>query len=253
MGMLSEIWDFLRKKKNLAVVCAIAAGGWAVFTYFHDEKRVSSDHGSIAIGGHANNSTIVVNNGLGRDELRELLQTVAAEKGVPEEPLRAVLQRLGEAEVPREDIPARLSAKADELIALQEQLARIGDNRPEYAELRRRALARIDAGDFAGARQALASARDLARQARTDAARDEAELLADEARIDRLNLDYRAAAENFSRAAALMAGIDPYEQWKYLLRQADELYDQGNEFGDNPALTEAIETYRWALSLISRQ
>jgi Domain of unknown function (DUF4062) len=83
------------------------------------------------------------------------LTETAEAKGVPEEPLREVLKRLGETEVSEAEIPNRLAKAADELLRLRADLARLSNDRPESAAIRARATAAISKGDFAAARAAL--------------------------------------------------------------------------------------------------
>jgi hypothetical protein len=66
--------------------------------------------------------------------------------------------RLGEKQVPAEEIPARLADAADELIRLREELTRLRSDRPELAPFRTSALALINQGKFDAAR-AITSAR----------------------------------------------------------------------------------------------
>jgi hypothetical protein len=181
---------------------------------------------------------------------RELLEAIARDKGVEIAPLQAILAKLGDAGVPDYEIPARLDTAADELIELRRQLARLTNDRPEFALIRRQALAYIDQGEFEAARAALGRGREAARELREDVSRNEAEFLADEARIDHLQLSYRVAAEKYAQAAALVTSFDRNVEWGYLLKQADELYTQGQQFGENPALLEAIGIYHFALTLV---
>ena len=74
---------------------------------------------------------------------------------------------------------------------------------------------------------------------------------AERAGAARLRLNYRAAAAHFAEAATIVANDDD-ATWNYRLSQADVLYDQGSEFGDNAALAEAIGAYRDALRLVPR-
>jgi hypothetical protein len=46
-----------------------------------------------------------------------------------------------------------------------------------------------------------------------------------------------------------MENVDQQQQWEFLLAQANELYSQGDEFGDNVALSEAIVVNRKGLLL----
>src|SRR5262249_47690231 len=76
--------------------------------------------------------------------------------------------------------------------------------------------------------------------------------LAQEARVDHLQLAYRSAAAKYAEAAGIMAALNRQKEWEFVLAQADELGSQGDEFGDNAALMEAIAVYRNGLSLAPR-
>ena len=215
------------------------------------EPSVTADHGSMAAGRDINFF------GLDEDGVRRVLQEelarIAGEKGVPIAPLRAVLEKLGAAEIANEDIPKRLAAAADELLVLRQELQRLRNDRPELAVIRDEALALIDAGNLDAARAALDRGREAARASREETSRNEAEFLADVARIDHLQLAYRSAAQKYAEAATLVAPFDRDAAWQYVLQQADELQAHGNEFGDNQALVEAIGVYRGVLTLVSRE
>jgi tetratricopeptide (TPR) repeat protein len=154
---------------------------------------------------------------LGRLVAEQLFGSTAAEtaeaKGVAEAPLREVLKRLGETEVAEAEIPDRLAKAADELIRLRADLERLRNERPEFAAIRARASALIDKGDFDAARAVLNEGRERARARRREIAqsleeisRSEAGFLADEARVDRLQLNYDAACSKFAEAASLDLG-----------------------------------------------
>ncbi|MFO1102433.1 MAG: tetratricopeptide repeat protein [Methylocystis sp.] len=185
--------------------------------------------------------------------IEALADRVAREKGVLVEPLQAILAKFREAGVAPETIPTRFEAKADELVDLRRQLARLSNERPELSAIRESALALIERGDFDAARAALARGREAARALRVDARRSEAELLADEARVDNLQLAYRAAASKYAEAARLVADFDSEGNVNWLLARAVELYAQGDEFEDSAALVDAVAAYRVALMKISRQ
>jgi hypothetical protein len=68
--------------------------------------------------------------------LAEILARVSADKGVPSAPLRAVLERLGEGNVPVEEIAARLAAKAEEYLALKQQWTKVADTHPDVTAVR---------------------------------------------------------------------------------------------------------------------
>jgi predicted translin family RNA/ssDNA-binding protein len=142
---------------------------------------------------------------------------------------------MGEAGVRDEEIPKRLDKKADELIKLREEIARLRRGPAELASLAEQAETLINKGDLDGARTALGEGRTAARSLREQSARYEADFLAQEARVDHLQLAYRSAAVKYGEAASLVAGVDQQKQWKFVLGQANELNNQGDEFGDNAA------------------
>ena len=178
----------------------------------------------------------------------ELSRALAAKNGIPVQPLMAVLRRFGELDVRQEDVARLLSEKADEYLALREQLQSLA--LPEVESIRRKALQHLDDGDFDDARLLLQRAREPYRTQREKNARAEAALLADEAKIDGLELRYQAAAEKYEECAAIMH-FDPDGKASYLEQQADRLFDQGNELGDNSALERALAVHEELLRMYS--
>jgi tetratricopeptide (TPR) repeat protein len=85
-----------------------------------------------------------------------------------------------------------------------------------------------------------------------DRAHGRAALLAERGRIARLQLHYREAAGFYQRAAEAVA-FDVWATSHYPLDAAHAYYTQGEEFGDNDALREAIASYRSALDLVPRE
>jgi tetratricopeptide (TPR) repeat protein len=146
------------------------------------------------------------------DIFERILIGIARQTGIPQAPLREVLKRLGETEVAEAEIPDRLAKAADELLRLRADLERLSNDRPEFAAIRARAVALIDEGDFDIARAALNDGRLRARALREDASRTEAGFLADEARVDRLQLNYDAACAKLAEAARL----DPDNFWLWI-------------------------------------
>jgi hypothetical protein len=65
-------------------------------------------------------------------------------------------------------------------------------------------------------------------------------------------LQYPAAAEHFKQAAALVPSGHPDQTADYLHDQADALYSQGGERGDNTALRQSIETWQLVLQYRGR-
>ena len=159
------------------------------------------------------------------------LSETAEAKGVAEAPLREVLKRLGETEVAEAEIPDRLAKAADELLRLRADLARLSNDRPEFAAIRAHASALIDRGEFDAARAALNEGRERARALREEAGRTEAGFLADEARVDRLQLNYDAACAKFAEAARL----DPENVWMWI--------ELGDLWVTRGSLTEAAKAF----------
>src|SRR5262249_12535214 len=96
------------------------------------------------------------------EKLEKLLALTAREKGVEVAPLRAILVKMGEVGVRDEDIPKRLNDKADELIKLREESARLQRGPAELASFAEQAETLINKGDLDGVRAALAEGRTMA-------------------------------------------------------------------------------------------
>jgi hypothetical protein len=80
-----------------------------------------------------------------------------------------------------------------------------------------------------------------------------AETKAVQGAVAHARLNYREAAALYGEAASLAAPFDAKRRKNWLFAQATELYDQGNEFGDNAALADAISVYRQCLDLMPAQ
>lgn len=219
---------------------------------------VHADNRGVAVGRDVQNSTIKI--GLDEEEtarlfeehqqpvfeqLSQLVEQVARDKGVPAAPLRAILAKLDIIGVADFEIPQRLNAAADELLELRARLSR-----SELAPIREQALALIDEGEFDKASDLIDRCRERAREQRINGTRMEADLLADSARIAHLQLAYRTAATKYAEAAALAGQIDKGAQWGFLNGQAAELLKEGTQFGSNEAIMQAIDILRHALALV---
>ena len=186
------------------------------------------------------------------EQNKRQLELLEQEKGIPHAALLGHLVKLGADErIEQVQVPAFLERFATEFVTLREQWTRASNADPGIAAAREEALALLDTGDLDGARQLFRTTRARIRELRQEKAREEATLLADEASVDRIDLRYRDAAALLAEAADLTA-FDPEASWRHRFAQADVLYDLGNEFGDNPALTEAVATYAIALGLAPR-
>jgi exonuclease VII small subunit len=280
--MLLRLWKLIRNRTNREFLSwlgggavVIVAGAWTLFTYLHEDKKPTPSTTTTVIapagtGITSGRDTVVnapVNIGLNEkqvgqqvtdaqkpltEQLEKLAAQVARDKGVEVAPLRAILVKFGEASVRAEDIPERLDEKADELIRLREEIAKLRQGPAELAAYAQQAQTLIEKGDFDGARAALASGKAAAHGMREQSSRYEVGFLAQDAKINHLQLAYRSASTKYADAARLMETVDQRQQWEFRMAQARELYNQGNEFGDNPALVESIAIYRNGLLLAPR-
>ena len=176
---------------------------------------------------------------------------LARQLAVTQQAAIGLLRNLGNANVPLEQLPNQLEVAATRLLELEKTLAQpIKDDAAAQAA-RDEARRLIDQGDFEAAAARLRRGRQEARQRREDSQRIEATMAADEAGLAKLALCYRDAAALFTEAADLVR-FDAKACWEYLLHQADALYQQGREFGDNAALAESIEIHKQALALAPR-
>ncbi len=181
------------------------------------------------------------------------LVTSAVAKGVPIAPLQTVLCTLIEAGVSDADIPGRLLAAADHLAELRTYLSNWRDNGPWLDEAGPEALACVDRGDLHAANEALRLGREAGWTFPIATCREEADLYAKQAVIDRLQLRYCDAAGKYAAAAALVIETGGADSWKFLIPQARELCDDGREFGNRESLLHAVEVCHRALGLISRE
>ena len=180
------------------------------------------------------------------DKLAALTAEVARSKGIDPAPLRAILAKLGEHDVPEAEIPDRLIALADKLNELREGLRSSASD--DLRPMKAKALKLLDEGDFLGAYAALDHGRLVAHSRRADASRHEAEFLADQARILELQISNLAAAEKYGQAASLVAD-DVHLAFRYLTKQANAMQNEGEEFGNNDALRSSILVWRSAKGL----
>jgi tetratricopeptide (TPR) repeat protein len=216
---------------------------------------VSAIQSAVAAGRDIRDSTI--NIGLDEKDIGERMQPfaegiaaltaeVTRSKGIDPAPLRAILAKLGEHDVSDEEIPDRLIALADTFNELREGLqnSSLDDLKPMKAN----ALSLLDQGDFPGAYSALDRGRLVAQTRRNEASKYEAEFLAEQAQVLELQISNLAAADKYGQAAALVAD-DPRSSFQYLIKQANALQNEGEQFGNNNALRAAIAVWRSAKGL----
>ena len=149
---------------------------------------------------------------------RPRLTRVAAEKGIPVAPLRAVLARYGEhEEVPEDEIPERLARWAEEFAAARKQLERRTNDRPKRGSPGTAPQTTRGQRPGRGAGSAGRSTTDASRESRQQTAHEEAATPADEARVHRLRLNYTTAADALLRGGEVGGRLRPYQAWHHTL------------------------------------
>ena len=209
-----------------------------------------------------------------RREFKTVLAQVAREKGVEVAPLRAVLDKLGEKGVADENIPKKLNDAADELIKLRTKNDLLKKGPPQIAAIATEAQSLIDKGEFDAARAVLARGWQAWKESGQNSSRYEAQLLAQEAGIDHLQLAYRSAAYKYGEygegergteelteaVAAYREALKESTRERVPLGWAMTQMDLGNALGmlgeresGTGTLTEAVAAYREALKEYTRE
>ena len=183
---------------------------------------------------------------------------LAAQLGFTTEAVVGFFRILGERAVPPEQMPTRLGEIATRYRDLTDRLATLDPDDPAAGELVDQARAAIETGrydeadglleraeevEWAAARQA----EELARQAQEAADRHALKAAATRAQRGQValtRLRYQEAAQHFATAAAGVPTGHEAERLGYLEGEADALYLQGEEGGDDAAFAAAIERYR---------
>jgi tetratricopeptide (TPR) repeat protein len=204
------------------------------------------------------------------EELRRQAEAKAAEFatkfGFTSAAVGEFFKLLGEQSVPEEKVPARLIEIATHFAQTRDELTALEPDDPHAAELARSAKEALDSGHLTeadalldqakeGELAALRQAREIEQKSREAGDRhalNAAKLLAGRGNIALTQLRYAEAAERFKQATKLVPPGHPDEMADYLQRQADALYREGDERGDNAALQESIATWRVALQYRAR-
>ncbi|MBV9748963.1 MAG: adenylate/guanylate cyclase domain-containing protein [Acetobacteraceae bacterium] len=198
---------------------------------------------------------------------KAMAEAIARDKGVPLAVIAHVLTRLEESAAAAHadetadvlDVQRRLEVKADEFVALRQQLQQLTGDDPEVKQARAQADAALGSGDLPLAQAKLRHAADLemaatsglVERARARAAAAAA-LLEKSAGVATVTLRYGDAADDLGKAAAIVAPFDRHAQWRLEMQRGAILRQQGDEFGDRGALAASIARYTFALTLISR-
>jgi tetratricopeptide (TPR) repeat protein len=127
---------------------------------------------------------------------------------------------------------------------LLEQAAVTTSADPQVAALKKQIRLALEAPDLKRADALLAKVQEIEDAAADRMALEAAATASQRAQIALTRLRYRDAARLFSKAAARVPPDYDQQRRDYLDRQADALYRQGDEKGDNAAIGEAILAYR---------
>jgi hypothetical protein len=174
-----------------------------------------------------------------------------------ERQIRSALFILGETNLSPDQLAPTLVQIASQYKLLRDQALTRPTDSSETSTLKNDARKAIDAGDLAGAEALLAKVEDLQRAALLNATRnlaaEVAETAASRGEVAMTRLRYVEAATHFASAGNMYApAFDSPKALDYLEREADALYLQGEEFGDDKALHQSIERRRALLERLPR-
>jgi len=226
--------------------------------------KVEAGPCAIANSGIATGNTVICNFGLtdkqavrgATEALQDHIDKISETLGVTKNAAKNLLKIVGQdKDIPDDKLAEALSRVAGNYKRLQAQVAALNPDNPPARKLVDEARSEIEAGHFARAHELLREATQAqiaaAQQAekleeRAHAARD-AQMLgaasstAAEGDVALTERHYPEAAELFGQAAGYVPDGHASERGGYLLRQAEALYRQGDERGDNAALRSSIE------------
>jgi tetratricopeptide (TPR) repeat protein len=171
-----------------------------------------------------------------------------------ERQVRAALDILGEKDVSPERLAAKLIEIANQYIQLKNSASVLPGDDAKIATLKADAQKAIENFDLAKADNLLAEAESAERAAFDRMALNVAETAARRGNVALTRLRYGEAAQRFAEAAALLPATDDYRAKRvgYLNQEANALYREGDEFGQNEALATAIVRLRSLLELEPR-
>jgi hypothetical protein len=244
--------------------------------------RIEAGSCAIANSGSASGNTITCNFDMPPEKLKELIE--AALKG-GEEPILDRLEQVsetlgitksaaknllkivgGDSTIPDDKLAEALTRAGEDYKRLQAQVVALNPDNPTAKALVEQAKPEIDAGHFDRAyerlRQAtqaqIAAAQQAYQLAKNAQAAGDTKMLgaasstAAEGDVALTERRYAEAAELFGEAADYVPTGHASEQGRYLLREAHALYRQGDQRGDNDALSSGIEVYGRALAAYPR-
>ena len=186
------------------------------------------------------------------DELRDIVDRIADQNGVPRAFLAGLLEHFAARSFPRERLEWALDQKAQAFRELKSEVERPIEADMTVQRLRAESLACLADGRVDQAEFALSGALS---KAITDGAGGPggtaAQILALQGRIAELRLGYREAADRYETAANdPVVSADGTWRWSLLLRQASALQREAEELGDHKALERAVIVLATALEVV---
>ncbi len=193
-------------------------------------------------------------------EQQQTIRSLEKQLGANEAQLRAFFHFIGEAGVPPEQQLTRLVEIAIEVRELKAQATPDPTDEPEVIRLKDQVREALETGRLEQADELLSEIEavqdDLLEQQQRQIEHQQLDRAATTARrggVALTRLRYGDAAKHFAAAAKRVPLGYEEQVLEYLDQEADALYRQGQEFGDNDALADAIERFQALLDLRARE
>ena len=173
------------------------------------------------------------------------------------EAVASFFETLGQEQVPPERLADTFADIANENLALRDRLRSFEGDDPAMQTLREAAAEALEIGDHDAAIAALREAEELIETEAleallTERTRRRAELIAEQAEVERTRLDLAAAALLFDRAAGTVGPYDEAAALRHVESAARAWYEHGRDKGDNAALLSSIAHWQRLLVATSR-
>ena len=185
---------------------------------------------------------------------KKLIAELEQKLALNQQQVLAALTILGEANIAPEQLGSKLVEVAERFKDLRATASPQPGDDPKIAALKIDARKAIDAGKLAEADDLLALIEAEQRRSLDSLAVNAAATLAQRGEIALTRLRYADAAKHFADAAAVFPPGSSHEteRMRYLDREAQAHYQQGDEFGDNDALQTAIARNKRLIELSPR-
>jgi tetratricopeptide (TPR) repeat protein len=250
----------------LGVVLALAFAG----PHVRAEQRpmIDAREGSVGIGGNVTYSTITI--GVPAEKIEELIRSRTKDLGdlaesqqetiaqlkqtlsLTQGQVSHALKILGEANIPPEQLAAKLEEIAEKFKDLQQAAAAQPGDDAKITALKAGAQKAIQDGQLGKADEVLADIEKAQTEALDRLALNAAQTAAQRGDVALGRLRYVDAAQHFAEAAAKVPPGNKDERVKYLNAEASALLERGFEFGDDTAALSAIARYRALVELLPR-